>query len=92
VKNPTELDDKKLSRVVGFMKGTLKNTRKISSEPFDQIQAYIDAVHAAHEDGYGHSGGVIMVGETAVECFTRKQKCVARDSTEAEMVALEGLL
>jgi len=48
VKNPTELDEKKLSRVVGFMKGTLKNIRRISSEPFDQLQAYIDAAHAAH--------------------------------------------
>ena len=26
--------------------------------------------HAAHEDGYGHSGGVIMVGGTAIECIT----------------------
>ena len=54
MKNPTEADGKKLSRVVGFMKGTFKNTRKISTETFDQVQAYIDA---AHEDGYGHSGG-----------------------------------
>jgi len=91
VKNPTDLDDQKLARVVGFMKNTIKHVRKISSEPFDRVKAYIDAAHAAHEDGYGHSGGVIMVGSTAVECITRKQKCVARDSTEAEMVALEGL-
>jgi len=92
VKNPTDLDDQKLARVVGFMKGTLRDVRKISSEPFDRVKAYIDAAHAAHEDGYGHSGGVIMVGGNAVECITRKQKCVARDSTEAEMVALEGLV
>ena len=88
VKNPTDLDDQKLSRVMGFMKSTLKQIRKISSEPFDQVQAYIDAAHAAHEDGYGHSGGVIMVGGTAVECITRKQNCVARDSNEAESVKL----
>ena len=92
VKNPTDSDDKKLARVIGFMKGTLKNVRKIISEPFNQVQAYIDAAHAAHEDGYGHSGGVIMVGGTAVECITRKQKCIARDSTEAEMVAIEALV
>jgi len=92
VKNPSDLDDHKLARVIGFMKGTLKNVRKIGNEPFDQVQAYIDAAYAAHEDGYGHSGGVIMVGGTAVECITRKQKCIARDSTEAEMVALEALV
>ena len=32
-----------------------------------------------------------MVGGTAVDTITRKQKCVARDSTEAELVALEAL-
>ena len=92
VKNPTEMDDQKLARVMGFMKGTLREVRKISAKPFTRVEAYIDAAHAAHEDGYGHSGGVIMVGGTAVECITRKQKCVARDSAEAEMVALEGLV
>ena len=81
MKNPTDLDDPMLARVVGYMKGTIKHVRKISSEPFDRVKAYIDAAHAAHEDRYGHSGGVIMVGGTAVECITRKQKCVARDST-----------
>jgi len=40
----------------------------------------------------GIVGGVIMAWGTAVECITRKQKSVARDSTEAGMVALEGLL
>jgi len=57
VKNPTDQDDQKLARVVGFMKGALKHVRRISSESLDRVKAYIDAAHAAHEDGYGHSGG-----------------------------------
>ena len=40
----------------------------------------------------GIGGGVIMVGGTTVKCITCKQKCVARDSTEAEMVALEAIV
>ena len=92
VNNPTAIDDQKLKRIVGFMKSTLKHSRKIDSKPFDRVEAYIDAAHAVHEDGFGRSGGVIMVGGTTVECITRKQKCVARDSTEAEMVALEAIV
>jgi len=33
-----------------------------------------------------------MAGGTTLECITRKQKCAARDSTEAELVALEALV
>jgi len=64
----------------------------IGNQPFDRVEAYIDAAHACHEDGFGQSGGAIMVGDTTVEVITRKQKCAARDSTEAELVALEALL
>jgi len=55
-------------------------------------QVFTYCSHACHEDGFGQSGGAIMVGDTMVEVITRKQKCAARDSTEAEMVALEALL
>jgi len=64
---------------MGYMKSTLGNTRKIDSKPFERIEAYIDAAHASHPDGFGQSGGVIMAGGTTLECITRKQKCAARD-------------
>jgi len=89
VKSPTLQDEHKLTRIMGYLKLTLDKTRKIDGKPFERIEAYIDAAHAAHHDGFGHSGGVIMVGG---KCITRKQKYVARDSTEAEMVALENIL
>jgi len=92
VQNPTDADEKKLNRIMGFLKATIDHTRKISSKPFKRIEAYIDAAHACHEDGFGQSGGAIIVGDAMVEVITRKQKCAARDSTEAELVALEALL
>jgi len=33
-----------------------------------------------------------MAGGTTLECITRKQKCAARDSTEADLVALKALV
>ena len=92
VQNPTDADDRKLARIMGYLKGTMGNVRKIGSKPFDRVEAYIDAAHACHEDGFGQSGGAIMVSDAMVEVITRKQKCAARDSTEAALVALEGLL
>jgi hypothetical protein len=57
-----------------------------------RVKAHIDAAFAAHEDGKGQSGGAIFVGNTLVEVLTRKQKCAARDSTEAELVALSDMV
>jgi len=92
VQSPTAHDGAKLKRVLGYLRSTLHVTRMIGNQPFDRIEAYIDAAHACHEDEFGQSGGAIMVGHTMVEVITRKQKCAARDSTEAELVALEALL
>jgi len=92
VKNPTMNDEGKLRRVMGYLKATLGHTRLIDGNPIKRIEAYIDAAHACHPDGFGQSGGVIMAGGTTLECVTRKQKYAARDSTEAEMVALEALV
>jgi len=67
VQNPTDADDKKLARIMGYLKGTMGNLRKIGSKPYDRVEAYIDAAHACHEDGFGQSGGAIMVGDAMVE-------------------------
>ena len=72
VKNPTVINDRKLTRIVGFMKSTLRHSRTIGSKPFDRVESYIDAAHAVNEDDFGHSGGVIMISGTTVECITRK--------------------
>jgi len=92
VKDPNTKDELKLKRILGYLRSSLRTVRKISAKPFNRVEAYIDAAFACHADGMGQSGAVIMVGGTTVEAITRKQKCVARDSTEAELVALEGLL
>jgi len=92
VKNPSTDDEGKLKRVLGYLQSTMKDVRKISSQPFKRVEAFIDAAHACHVDGFGQSGGTIMVGGSLMEAITRKQKCAARDSTEAELVALETIV
>jgi hypothetical protein len=93
VKNPTVDDEKKLVRVLGYLSATIDKKRVITKDgKMERITAYIDAAFAAHEDGYGQSGGAIFVGNTLVEVLTRKQKCSSRDSTEAELVALSDMV
>jgi len=92
VKNPSTDDEGKLKRILGYLQSTMKDVRKISSQPFKRVEAFIDAAHACHVDGFGQSGGTIMVGGSLMEAITRKQKCAARDSTEAELVALKTIV
>ena len=63
-----------------------------------KVFAWIDASYATHDDAKGHSGTIISVGAVPgingniVYVKSRKQKLVARSSTEAELIALhDGL-
>ena len=46
----------------------------------------------AHPDGKSHSGIVIQIGGALVYFGSRKQKCVSKSPTEAELVALSDEL
>jgi len=92
VKEPTVQDVKKLERVLGYLKGTIGRARIINKDgSIGKITSYIDAAFAAHPDGKGQSGGIIMMGSTVLEATTRKQKCASHDSTESELIALVEL-
>ncbi len=63
----------------------------MSNKSFDRVSVYIDAAFGCHMDGKIHSAAVIALGNTPIMTISRKKKIVARDSTEAELVALSGL-
>jgi hypothetical protein len=99
LKNPTEQDLTKLERVLRYIAGTIDFGIAYGSGDVDlQVFAWIDASYATHDDAKGHSGTVISVGAvpgsngSVVYVKSRKQKLVARSSTEAELIALhDGL-
>ncbi len=51
VKQPTKGDVQKLERVLGYLKQTIAFKRRISNEPFEREEAYIDAAFGGHMDG-----------------------------------------
>jgi hypothetical protein len=88
VKGPTEEDMKKLKKVLGYLKGTQEWIMKIKPEGMFRVEAYIDASFSAHPDGKSQSGIVVRVGGASVYFGSKKQKCVSKSPTEAELVAL----
>ncbi len=53
-----------------------------------QIETYIDAAFAAHDDSKSHSGVAIFVAGVLVYALSRKQKYMTKSPTESELVAL----
>jgi hypothetical protein len=88
VKGPTEEDMKKLKKVLGYLKGTEEWIMKIRPEGMFCVEVYIDASFSAHPDGKSQSGVVVRVGDASVYFGSKKQKCVSKSPTEAELVAL----
>ena len=73
VKNPTEQDESKLVRLLGYLGGTINRLRIISKDgKMEHVEAHIDASFSAHPDGKGQSGCEIFVGTTLVDVITRK--------------------
>lgn len=89
VDKTTEEDQRKLMRVLQYLLKYPALRVRITGGPGSLIKAYIDASYAVHNDGKSHSGIVITVGDGGpVHVSSKKQKLVAKSSTEAERIAL----
>jgi hypothetical protein len=88
VTKPTKADQKKLLRVIGYLKKTVNYKYTIAPTKPLKIIAYINAAFATHEDSKSHSGVAIFVAGVLVYVTSKKQQCVTKRPTESELVAL----
>jgi ABC-type molybdate transport system substrate-binding protein len=52
------------------------------------VVAYVDAAYALHNDSKSHTGVVIYVGNTMAYVASKKQKCMSKSASEAELITL----
>jgi hypothetical protein len=88
VKEPTVQDREKLFHLLGYLQRTKERVLTLRPRGIFKLEAYIDASFALHPDGKSHTGIVILLGGVRVFFASRKQKCVSKSPTEAELVAL----
>jgi hypothetical protein len=89
VQGATTEDEKKLLRVLGYLKQTSERTLMLrATDAKSNVVAYIDAAYALHSDSKSHSGVIIYVGGTLCYVTSHKQKCMSKSPTEAELIAL----
>jgi hypothetical protein len=87
------LDDvDKLDRVLMYINGSVGTVLTLSCPDDLQVNTWIDAAFASHDDGKSQSGEVRMLGHATVYARSQKQKIVSKDSTEAELVALTDMV
>jgi hypothetical protein len=88
VKEPTLEDVEKLEYLLGYLCRTRKFLMVLRPNQPLKVEAYVDASFASHMDGKSHSGVIILVGGVGVLFTSRKQKCISKSPTEAELIAL----
>ncbi len=88
VKEPTVQDREKMFHLIGYLKRMMGRVLMLRPMGIFKLEAYIDASFALHPDGKSHTGIVVMLGGVGVFFASRKQKCVSKSPTEAELVAL----
>jgi hypothetical protein len=88
IQEATVEDQKKLMRVLGYLSGTQEVTLILRATKRPVVTAYVDAVYAIHNESKSHSGVIIYVGHTMAYVSSRKQKCISKSPTEAELIAL----
>jgi hypothetical protein len=81
-------DREKLFHLLGYLQRTKERVLKLRPRGIFRLEPYIDASFALNPDGKSHTGIVILLGGIGVLFASRKQKCVSKSPTEAELVAL----
>ena len=87
VQSPDVDDEKKLHRVVRYIRGSRELGLRLSAESVS-IFAYVDASYGVHSDMKSHTGAVIGLGKGPIYAKSSVQKLNSTSSTEAELIAL----
>jgi len=91
VKEPRVGDWEKLRRLMEYLNNTRTDVLTLSADDIRVLKWYVDASFAVHPDFKSHTGGVLMVGQGAIQSVSRKQKLNTTSSTTAELVAADDM-
>ncbi len=87
MEEPTVEDNHKLKHLLGYLHGTRGQVLTMNKPRDDQLLMYVNGAYALQEKGESHSGVVIALGGVVVFISSKKQKCVVKSPTDAEVIA-----
>jgi hypothetical protein len=78
---------KKLFHLLGYLHATRDEVLTIRRHQDFSIKMYVDAAYSLHNTGESHTGTIVLFGGVVVYVGSKKQKCIAKSPTDAEVVA-----
>ena len=90
MKNPTEFDMNQVNRILSYIFNTKELGLTFTGKGGVVLSVYVDASYAVHDDRKSHFGICMFIGDCSASIATKskKAKCMAISSTEAEYLAL----
>ena len=87
-RSPTKGDNKRLNRVLCYLRGTRELGIRLHRVANIQIHAYVDAAYAVHPKMESHTGYIVTLDKFGppLQYKSIKQKLNVNSSTEAEIV------
>ena len=92
VREPDTDDQKKLIRVLAYIRDTIFLPLTIGWDGTGNVYWYVDASFAVHDNMRSHTGAVMTLGKGAALSMSTKQKINTKSSTEAELVGVDDSL
>jgi len=94
MQEPTEEDEGKLKQVLKYLNGT-RNLGMLITKSNLKLHASFDASFNSYLDAKGQNGALTWLGDgdgAPIHVSTKKQVITAKSSTEAELMALDGVI
>jgi hypothetical protein len=92
VKAPDVDDEKKLHRVLKYLRSTVNMPLVLEADGTHVIKWWADASFAVHPDMKSHTGGIGSLGKGAVVSLSAKQKLNSTSSTEGELIGASDMM
>jgi hypothetical protein len=92
VKNPNENDQKKLLRLLSYIRENINLKLILSSDKTAILIWWTDASFATRTDMKSPAGVAMSMGTGAIYSLSKKQKLNTKSSTEAELVGADDIL
>ena len=95
VRKPDEDDRKKLRRLLGYLKLTIKLPLILRAYRVNVLKWWVDASYAAYENMRGHTGGTMSMekdGRGSIISISKKQNLNTKSSMEVELIGADNAM
>ena len=94
-RKPDEDDWKKLRRLLGYLKRTIKLPLILQANGVNMLKWWVDASYAPHDDMWRHTEGTTSMGKDgrgSIIGISKKQNINTKSSTEAELIGADDAM